>query len=473
MGRFLISLVREHRALMVLLVLAVALRVAVAIAFRPALFFGDSYEYLQLATEDPLGISAKRPSGYPLLLKVFSLDGRSVGAVTAVQHLAGLVTGVLVYAMLLRLGVRRWAAAVAAGVVLLDGYAIALEQFVLSEAFFTLALTAACFLAIGERRGPVALGASGLLLAAGVLMRPAAIFALPFWAAYLLLRRFERRALAVGALALVLPLFAYASIFEMKSGEFGITQADGWFLYARVAEMADCRGVRLEREARPLCERSPGAGGRRVGYYLWDSRSPARRLFGQIHEPGSRQRRTNDVLKGFAIDIIAAHPTRYAEMVADDVLRYFQPGVMSVGNSDEGLKLALPVSGQPLAPGQRGSNTTPARPGTLAYQLRRYQDLIHTPRWLLGPLAIAALLAVVLAAFRRNRAVMAHGREVMLLAGAGLAMLVGSVATSEFIVRYLIPFVPLLISGGILALTDLARLAVQRSGNPRSVARRA
>lgn len=449
-----------------LLVLAVALRVAVAVAFRPALFFGDSYEYLELAIEDPLGISAKRPSGYPLLLKVFSLDGRSVAAVTAAQHLAGLITGVLVYALLLRLGVRRWAAVLAAGVVLLDGYAIALEQFVLSEAFFTVAVTAACFLAIGERRGPVALGASGLLLAAAVVMRPAAIFAVPFWAVYLLLRRFDRRAVAVGALALALPLLAYGSVFQTKSGEFGLTQADGWFLYARVAEIADCRGVSLEREARPLCERSPGAEGRRVGYYLWDSRSPARRLFGQIHEPGAKQAHTNAVLRGFAMDIIVARPERYAEMVAEDVLRYFQPGVMSVGNSDEGLKLALPVSDEPLAPGERGANTTPAPPGTLAYQLRRYQDLVHTPRWLLGPLIVAALLVVLLAAFRRYRTAVARGREVLLLVGAGLAMLVGSVATSEFIVRYLIPLVPLFVSGGTLALTDFTRLGRSRLRDP-------
>ena len=459
MVRLSISLAREHRALVVLLVLAVAVRVAVAVAFRPALFFGDSYEYLQLAMEDPLGISAKRPSGYPLLLKIFSLDGRSVAAVTVVQHLAGLVTGVLVYALLLRLGVRRWVAVIAAAVVLLDGYAIALEQFILSEAFFTVAVVAACFLVIGERRGAVALGISGLFLAAAVLMRPAAVFALPFWAAYLLLRRFDLRAVAVGVLALLLPLVSYASVFKIKSDEFGLTQADGWFLYARVAEMADCRGVRLEREARPLCERNPGAGGRRVGYYLWDSRSPARRVFGQIREPGPKQAHTNEVLRGFATDIVAAHPGRYAEMVTEDVLRYFQPGVMSVGNSDEGLKLALPASNDPLAPGERGSNTTPAPPGTLAYQLRRYQDLVHTPRWLLGPLAAAGLLVVLLAVFRRHRRVVAHGREILLLGGASIAMLVGSVATSEFIVRYLIPLVPLLISAGALALTDLARFS--------------
>ena len=441
-----------------LLVLAVALRVAVAVAFTPALFFGDSYEYLQLAIEDPLGISAKRPSGYPLLLKVFSLDGSSIAAVTAAQHLAGVITGVLTYVLLLRLGVGRWVAVLAAGVVLLDGYAIALEQFVLTEAFFTVTLTAACFLVIGERRGPVAIGASGMLLAAAVVMRPAAIFAVPFWGIYLLLRRFDRRAVAVGALALVLPLLAYASVFKTTSGEFGLTQADGWFLYARVAEIADCRGVSLEREARPLCERNPGADGHRVGYYLWDSRSPARRLFGQIHEPGPRQAHTNNVLREFAVDIIVARPGRYAEMVAEDVLRYFQPGVMSVGNSDQGLKLALPVPGKSLAPGQRGANTAPAPPGTVAHRLRRYQDLVHTPRWLLGPLIVAALLVVLLAAFRRYRTALPHGREVLLLVGAGLAMLVGSVATSEFIVRYLIPFVPLFVIAGTLALTEFTRL---------------
>src|SRR4051812_8596000 len=59
-----------HRLLAVLLGVAVGLRVAVAIAYRPALFFfGDSWDYVRMAYKNALlvGGSPVRPSGYPLV----------------------------------------------------------------------------------------------------------------------------------------------------------------------------------------------------------------------------------------------------------------------------------------------------------------------------------------------------------------------------------------------------------------------
>ena len=75
--------------------------------------------------------------------------GRSLAAITVAQHLAGLVTGVLVYALILRLRLPRWLATAGAALVVLDAYAIALEQQVLAEAFFTLALVASFYLVVG------------------------------------------------------------------------------------------------------------------------------------------------------------------------------------------------------------------------------------------------------------------------------------------------------------------------------------
>ena len=49
------------------LVLAAAVRAGVAIAYRPAIFFGDSWAYLDLAYDGtPVGLAPDRPSGYPL-----------------------------------------------------------------------------------------------------------------------------------------------------------------------------------------------------------------------------------------------------------------------------------------------------------------------------------------------------------------------------------------------------------------------
>src|SRR3954467_8266769 len=90
-----------------------------------------------------------RPSGYPLILKLL----HALPVVTVAQHLAGLAPappvpatcpplgggpapGTLVYATCRHLGVRRWLATVGAAFVALDAWAIALEQYVLAEAFF-------------------------------------------------------------------------------------------------------------------------------------------------------------------------------------------------------------------------------------------------------------------------------------------------------------------------------------------------
>lgn len=71
-----------------------------------------------------------------------------------------------------------------------------------------------------------------------------------------------------------------------------------------------------------------------------------------------------------------------------------------------------------------------------------------TPR----PLLAVALLLALAAVIRRTR----YRREVFLLAGSGTALALGSVATSELIVRYLVPAVPLLLLAGVIAAVDLA-----------------
>jgi hypothetical protein len=53
-------------------------------------------------------------------------------------------------------------------------------------------------------------------------------------------------------------------------------------------------------------------------------------------------------------------------------------------------------------------------------------------------------------------------RDILLFSGAGLAMLFGSAATSEFIIRYLVPCVPLFAVSGMLSLASLRDRTVER-----------
>src|SRR5260221_14174283 len=80
------------------------LRVACEVAYRPALFYSDSWGYLSMAHGSGIvSFAPLRPSGYPIVVKILSVAGNGLLATTLVQHLARLATGTVVYAALRRL----------------------------------------------------------------------------------------------------------------------------------------------------------------------------------------------------------------------------------------------------------------------------------------------------------------------------------------------------------------------------------
>ena len=178
---------RRHWLFAVFLVAAVALRIVVLIAYWPALeLFTDTSDYLALA--HPVHPGVWHPAGYPLFLVPLSLTGQ-LGVVVVVQHLMGIAMGFLVYGLVLRLGVRRSLAALAALPVLLDGYELSLEQFILTETLTSLLLLGGLAVLfwrepVGARRGAIV----GLLLAAATLTRTSILPVLVVVGLYLLLR---------------------------------------------------------------------------------------------------------------------------------------------------------------------------------------------------------------------------------------------------------------------------------------------
>src|SRR4029079_13937523 len=89
-----------------------------------------------------------------------------LAVVPALQHVFGLVTGGLVYALVRRLGGGAVAGSIAAPPVLFDAYDLNLEQHVLSEALFTLLVVVALVVLLWPSRpSPTACIATGILLA--------------------------------------------------------------------------------------------------------------------------------------------------------------------------------------------------------------------------------------------------------------------------------------------------------------------
>ncbi|MGO9971433.1 MAG: phospholipid carrier-dependent glycosyltransferase [Solirubrobacteraceae bacterium] len=485
-SRSLRSLARAHWLALSLLIVGAALRVAAMVAYQPALFFGDSWGYVVSAFSGhtlglaSVALSNDRPSGYPVLLWLLSEPGRDLTRLIAVQHVAGLAIGALVYVALLRAGIPRFGAACAAALVLLDGYTITLEQYVMSDTFFALTVLVACLLlawpalrsppasagrAAGPAIGPIRASAAGLLLAAGTLERLEGAFAIPVLLAYLLWRRAGWRALLAYVLAAVLPLLAYAGAEQARFGTFALTQESGWTLYGRIAGFADCAGAGVAPAARPLCETAaqrasqPDSG----TWYIFDGASPAVREFGPLSRTEAEQRYSDGVLRAFSIRIIEHQPLAYLDAAGSDFLRFFTPGATAFDDAVSATSLPAAAAAEYVDSYVQGRFLPGVQPSVRAPAavLRVYRAVVHVPRPVLALLALAALLAVALRT--------PWCREVLLLAGSAVALLAGTAATAGFGLRYLLCAVPLLAIGGTLALRDVwatARGARRRPAPP-------
>ena len=151
---------RRHWVFLAVLGVGFALRVVTQIAYRPALLYIDSYRYLgNLHDLDPAQNS--QPIGYIALLLRPVLSVGNLAVVAGVQHIIGLGMGVAIYALLVRLGVRRWVAVLAAVPVLLDAYQLQIEQNIMSETLFEALILAAVVLLLWTRPPPIAALAIG------------------------------------------------------------------------------------------------------------------------------------------------------------------------------------------------------------------------------------------------------------------------------------------------------------------------
>jgi len=447
--------VREHWQLCALLTIGAVIRTLTMVAYTPALFFSDSWGYLSYAYPRVSVVSLPwlRPIGYSLLIKLFAFPFRSMTQLVGVQHVCGLLIGSGVYSTLERLRVPRWAAAAASALVLLDGYAITLEQYVMADIFFSATLFAALLLLVVPvkprhqvRRAVLV----GLLLAFGALQREVGVLVLPVPIIYLIWARAGWRPVLALILAAAIPLTTYAALVDLKYKQFGLTAASGWVEYGRVAGVAECAGVSLPAAAKPLCETAKQRRSHPDGpdWYIWGP-SPAVRLFDPAKATLAERTKDDAVLKEFAQRIAAHEPWNVLEATLDDFARFFRPTAATYQDSHSATSLPRRAAAEvvdtsvarSVLPGLRLSVRSPAGFVTA------YRSAIHVPRPVLALLAIIGICGIVLRVPSR--------REVFLFVGSGLLLLLGTAATGGFSIRYLVPAIPLLAIGGTLASVQL------------------
>ncbi len=432
------------------------------VAYPPALLFPDSWGYIATGlTGSFVGLPTVHPVGYPLLVRLLTLPDRSLAELIAIQHLAAVAVGLAIYVALIRSRLPRWAAAAAAALVLLDGYSITLEQYVMSDTFFTAGLVAALLVLVWPQIGrdrpqPPTLARAtfaGLLIALTSLVREVAPFTVPVALGYLVWVRAGWRAPVAFLVAAVMPLLVYSALIDQRFHVFGMTATSGWTLYGRVAGFADCSGVRLGPTEHRLCE----TGAQRASHpdapdwYIWGP-SPAQRLFHPDTQAIAEIAPTNSVLESFSRTMILQHPVDFAGVTLADFVRYFTPGAVPFNDAVSATSLPRSAADEAESARTERQDLPGLRPEVRspAALIRSYRSVMHVPRPVLALLALASLLAVCLRITAR--------REVFLLAGSALTILLGTAATGGFALRYLLPAVPLLAIGGSIAVAQLLEL---------------
>ncbi|MBV9794903.1 MAG: phospholipid carrier-dependent glycosyltransferase [Actinobacteria bacterium] len=457
---------RRHWLIAALLVLAAALRAVVLAAYRPALIFPDSDRYLRYAARFAAGHWSPdtiRPSGYSIMI-IPAAGLHSLILVPVVQHLLGLAAGAAIYALLVHFGSRRWLAALAAVPVLFDPLELDLEQYVLSDVAAALLVFAGLAVLVwrGSRLGRVAAAGAGLLLGAAVVTRVADLALIVPALLYLALavrpgRRLASRAALVAG-CFLLPVLGYAGWYASAHGSFGLTGYNGTFLYGRVVDFADCQGLSLPADERPLCPREP-PGQRNYDAYMWSVYSPA-----WTFKPPAGQTRQS-VLLNFSTRVLEHQPQDYFKAVGADLAYGFSP---VRGNGPERYPvtyLKFQTQLMPYAEVQpdvrQYGHTSPAVQPQLARFLSGYGRYCYVP----GPVLAFCLLIALAGLTPMARRSRGRGLRTANLAftGSAVTALVAAAAFAPFDWRYQLPQLTLIPVAAGLAVTALT---ARRSPSP-------
>lgn len=457
---------RDHRLVTIATGLALVPRALAALAFRPAVFTPDSFGYLSQALRFSPGMT--RPFGYPIMLRTLA-PLHSLLVVTSLQHLMGIATALLGYAVLRRWGLPGWGATLAACPTLFDTREIVLESAILPDVLYALLLTlAAVILLLPPVPGWRRCGAAGLLLAWAAVVRGNGAPEMAAVLAVLLIWRVGWRATAAAAAAFALPLLGYMGVFDLNHGSFALTESDGMFLWSRTMTFANCAVIKPLPDLRPLCpDRQPihpaGPAPAWSVPAMLTSPNPAAYLWERgawwRHDAHPGINAANNALATrFALDAIRAQPTDYLRTVASGVLQTF----LATDRSQTVRSLHFtPAPDVRALDGRRirqlrayarlTSNSHPVEP--YAYFLYLYQEPVYFPGYVFGLLMVIGLAGVGLR-WRRRRSGGAADRRAggaaprrggpgalpWALAAVGI---IAPVAVHEAHYRYAITVVPL------------------------------
>jgi NADH:ubiquinone oxidoreductase subunit K len=451
---------RRHWLFALLFTLGVLLRVMAQVAYQPAILYYDSAGYLGAYR---LKLSEPDPLGYPLTVRLLLGAFHDLAGLAAFNHLLGLAIAGLIYAVLLRRGVKPWMAALAAGPVLLDGLQLLVEQMVMSEPLFQFFVVLGITLLLWRPRpAPVMAAAAGVSFAAAALTRYVGLSLVLAGLVFCGLaagRRVVSRLVTAAALlaAFALPMIGYAGYNDAVNGAFAVTSgAVSTGLYARVAASVTCPQLSLPSYERPLCPPKgavkPRAGSLIQGYALGTT-SPL-----VTYRP-PRGETTRQVLNDFVKRAVLQQPLAVARSVGGSLVwpflswrRDHRPGELPVERWQFQTKFPLYFTHISLSLFHRWEGHRPVINRPLARLLRGYQlSLGYTP----GPVLLACVILALAAGLGAGRA-RRSGQQLacLLWLAAGLGLLLAA-DLYEFSWRYQLPTLVTIPPAAALALSAL------------------
>ena len=432
-----------HRLFIIVCIPAVLLRADAELGYQWQAWFNDSFEYMQNTIRFQL--DPTRVSGYSIWLKILQ-PSHTYALVTILQHLMGLATAVMIYALARhRFRAPAWLATLAAGPVLYDGFQIQLEHLVMADVPFLFLLTLAVTVLLWDpepslRRCLLA----GALLGVGEIVRSVGLPLLAVFAVYMIIARIGWRKVAAAITVCLIPVFGYAGWFDLEHGQFAMGDATGVFLYARVMTFADCTTVHVPVNELWLCDTIPPAQRPIDQAYIWTAESPLDRF------PPSKFSAVPDKLaQDFAVRAIEAQPLSYAKAVFSDTWRVFRWKRHIFPNAQTYDEYIFGYRSQPIpswdnaklgpyanyASAYVHGNPLTQVVGPFANIIRGYQRYVWLPGTVYGLILLAGLGGLVLA-WRRA------GGEALLPWGISVALIVIPAATAEFDYRYVLTAVP-------------------------------
>ncbi|WP_238153352.1 glycosyltransferase [Kribbella speibonae] len=429
--------------------MGLVLRVLAIVAYRPAIIYTDSVQYLTNMGE--LSPDKLNPIGYDFVLGPLVAIG-GLTFVVIVQHLTGLLLGVAIYALARRLTVYRWLAAFAAAPILLDAYQVQIEQNIMAETTFDVILVAILWLLLakgapGWRRA----AAVGVLVGAAFTVRAIGMVLLIAVVLYLIAsgkQRVRRTAAAVAGFGVVFA--AYAGYYHAETGRWGFTGAENQILYGRTATVANCAKLPLNEGTRLFCPKEPL--GQRLGVDNY-----AHNHYGDPNWPGPLPPGTTkrQLATEFAHEVIKHQPLDVTWAALKDFAKGFAPTRTSEPNDVPldrwQFQLTYPNLKDPntAQAAVKWGGSEPYVSHGPAVVLRAYQ--LHggyTSGTLLGLSALIALAAVAGLGRAKGSGLRA---AALLPVAAGAILLLGS-AAFEFSWRYQLPGLVLFPLAGAIGL---------------------